>query len=342
MERLCKELTDTYNTNVIDNKGNKLIAEEFMKISTIHKDSGKGKSVLINLIYNHYSSDVKIPEPLFIGGPANLTVHWSNTHKKIIYIFGEAHTDVMDCHIFQKGKELQDNREQWDHPNSKLMSAEYFFKQLSITTDSFIDFLIQVPATEIKSKGYHPDFQPYTGKTKNYRISKLFDYFKECINYPTRSGKKCHLFRVHYFDAKYNDKNSAFKGANIIASFLLEVQNIYKTVHKKSIPFAFKKLLEDNQDFVKMFERIDSSTGRDMKIFRYLIFQIIGNKYIHKELGKVEDKEITNLIIDFLQEETRKIIKTYKLLWKTHCPIILQFLKSDDKEFEESFVQVYN
>jgi hypothetical protein len=222
------------------------------------------------------------------------------------------------------------------------MSAEYFFKQLSITTDSFIDFLIQVPATEIKSKGYHPDFQPYTGKTKNYRISKLFDYFKECINYPTRSGKKCHLFRVHYFDAKYNDKNSAFKGANIIASFLLEVQNIYKTVHKKSIPFAFKKLLEDNQDFVKMFERIDSSTGRDMKIFRYLIFQIIGNKYIHKELGKVEDKEITNLIIDFLQEETRKIIKTYKLLWKTHCPIILQFLKSDDKEFEESFVQVYN
>ena len=345
MERLCKELTDTYNTNVIDNKGNKLISREFMKICSMHKDSGKGKSVLINLIYNHYSPDVKIPEPLFIGGPANLTVHWSNTHKKIIYIFGEAHTDVMDCHIFKKGKELQDNREQWDHPNSKLMSAEYFFKQLSITTDSFIDFLIEVPATEIKSKGYHPDFQPYTSKTKNYRMSKLFDYFKECINYTTRSAKKCRLFRVHYFDARYNDKDSAFKGANIISSFRLEVQKIYETVYADSIPFAYKKLLENNKKFVEMFESISSSD--DETIYGYLISQVIGNKYTSKELGKVEDKEIRKFFIEFLQEENRKYMNTYKLLWRTHCAIVLKILKPSDKDypspkqFEESFVYIY-
>ena len=122
MEKLCKELTDTYNTNVIDNQGKKLIAQEFMKLATQYRNTGHGKNVLMNLIYNRYSPDVKKPEPLFIGGPANLTVHWSNTHKKIIYIFGEAHTDEIDCHIFQKGKELEDNKEQWDHPNSKLMS----------------------------------------------------------------------------------------------------------------------------------------------------------------------------------------------------------------------------
>ena len=34
MERLCKELTDTYNTNVIDKQGNKLIAQEIMKLAT--------------------------------------------------------------------------------------------------------------------------------------------------------------------------------------------------------------------------------------------------------------------------------------------------------------------
>ena len=54
----------------------------------------------------------------------------------------------MDCHIFQKGKELEDTKEPWDIPNSKLMSVEYFLEQLAITTDSFIDFLIEVPATE--------------------------------------------------------------------------------------------------------------------------------------------------------------------------------------------------
>jgi len=345
MEKLCKELTDTYNTNVIDNLGNELIAEEFMKICSIHKDSGKGKNVLINLIYNHYSPDVKKPEPLFIGGPANLTVHWSNTHKKIIYIFGEAHTDVMDCHLFQKGKELEDNREQWDRPNSKLMSVEYFFKQLGITTDSFIDFLIEVPATEMKSKGYHPDFQPYTGKVKNYRMSKLFEYFKECINYTTRSAKKCSLFRVHYFDARYNDKDSAFKGANIISSFRIEVQKIYETFYADSIHFAYKKLLENKQEYVEMFERLGSSD--DMTIYGYLISQVINNKYTNKELGKVEDKEIRKFIIEFLQEENRKYMNTYKLLWRTHCPIVLRVIKPSDKdypspkEFEDSFYYIY-
>jgi hypothetical protein len=225
------------------------------------------------------------------------------------------------------------------------MSAEYFFKQLSITTDSFIDFLIEVPATEIKSKGYHPDFQPYTSKTKNYRMSKLFDYFKECINYTTRSAKKCRLFRVHYFDARYNDKDSAFKGANIISSFRLEVQKIYETVYADSIPFAYKKLLENNKKFVEMFESISSSD--DETIYGYLISQVIGNKYTSKELGKVEDKEIRKFIIEFLQEENRKYMNTYKFLWRTHCAIVLKILTPSvedypsPKEFEESFDYIY-
>lgn len=345
MEKLCKELTDTYNTNVIDNKGNKLIAQEFMKLATQYRNTGHGKNVLMNLIYNRYSPDVKKPEPLFIGGPANLTVHWSNTHKKIIYIFGEAHTDEIDCHIFQKGKELEDNKEQWDHPNSKLMSAEYFFEQLGITTDSFIDFLIEVPATKMKSKGYHPDFQPYTGKTRNYRMSKIFDHFKECINYPTRSAKRCSLFRVHYFDTRYNDKDTAFKGANIISSFRVDVRSLYETVYAESIPFAYKKLLEDKQEYVEMFKSLGSSD--DNTIFSYLISQVVKNKYTNKELGKVENKEVRKFIIEFLQEENRKNMNTYKLLWRTHCTIVLQFLKPSGKDspspekFEESFDYIY-
>ena len=346
MEKLCQELTNTYNTNILDNEVDELVSQEFMKKATKYKDSGKGKSVLMNLIYNHYSPIVKKPEPLFIGGPSNLVVYWSETHNKIVYIFGEAHSDKIDCDIFKKGKELEDSGETWDHPDSKLMSVEYFFKELSRTTDSFIDFLFEVPATEIKSKGYHSDFDPYYGKNKNYRISKIFDYFKECVNYTTRSAKRCRLTRVHYFDARYNDKDSALKGANIISSFRLEVGKIYETVHNYSIPFAYKKLLDDNQKFVKMFENIGSSD--DKTIFRYLILQIIQNEYTKKELGKIKDKEITKFIIDFFQEENRKYINTYKLLWRTHCQIVLKFLKSSDKdssrikEFEESFTHVYN
>ena len=335
MEKLCKQLINTYNTNVLDNKS-KIIGEEFMKISTKYKDTGKGRSVLMNLIYNHFA--VQKPKPEYIGSPMDLTVHWSETHEKIIYIFGEHHSDKIDC--YKLGLQNRDI----DVPGSKIMSIQYFLKELSRTTDCFIDFLFEVPATEIKSKGYHLDFDPYDGDKKNFAISKLFDTFKDCINYITRSDKRCRLSRVHYFDSRYNDKDGSIKGSNIINAFRVEIQNIRKitdTKDKYSFANLAKKLLKDNSDFVKMLEYI--SDDDDNIILQFLISQTTQNTYTHKELERFEHNNSIRLAIEtFIEEENKKFMDENKLLWRNNTEIILKFISEDEdtpssQEFEKSF-----
>ena len=335
MEKLCKQLINTYNTNVLDNKS-KIIGEEFMKISTKYKDTGKGRSVLMNLIYNHFA--VQKPKPEYIGSPMDLTVHWSETHEKIIYIFGEHHSDKIDC--YKLGLQNRDI----DVPGSKIMSIQYFLKELSRTTDCFIDFLFEVPATEIKSKGYHLDFDPYDGDKKNFAISKLFDTFKDCINYITRSDKRCRLSRVHYFDSRYNDKDGSIKGSNIINAFRVEIQNIRKIIDKKdtySFSNLVKKLLKDNSDFVQMLEYI--SDDDDNIILQFLISQTTQNTYTHKELERFEHNNSIRLAIEtFIEEENKKFMDENKLLWRNNTEIILKFISEDEdtpssQEFEKSF-----
>ena len=340
MEKLCKQLINTYNTNVLDNKS-KIIGEEFMKISTNYKDTGKGRSVLMNLIYNHFA--VQKPKPEYIGSPMDLTVHWSETYEKIIYIFGEHHSDKIDC--YKLG--LQDRK--IDVPGAKIMSIQYFLKELSRTTDCFIDFLFEVPATEIKSKGYHVDFDPYSGDKKNFAISKLFDTFKDCINYITRSDKSCRLSRVHYFDSRYNDKDSSVKGSNIINAFKVEIQNIRKitdTKDKYSFANLAKKLLKENSDFVKMLEYI-SDTDDDI-ILQFLISQTTQNTYTHKELERFEHNNSIRLEIEtFIEEENKKFMDENKLLWRKHTENVLKFISQDEdkptsEEFEKSFNLINN
>ena len=337
MEKICTQLTNTYNTTILNK--NKEIGEEFMRISTAHKNSGKGKNVLMNLIYNHFSSDVQKPQPEYIGSPMNLTVHWSEKHEKIIYIFGEHHSDKIDCFKFGKKNIKMD-----DVPGSKIMSIQYFLKELSRTTDCFIDFLFEVPATEIKSKGYHVDFNPYNSDKKNFALSKLFDNFKDCINYITRSDKSCSLSRVHYFDSRYNDKDGSIKGSNIINAFRVEIQNIRKitdTKDKYSFANLAKKLLKANSDFVKMLEYI-SHTDDDI-ILQFLISQTTQNTYTHKELERLEHNNSIRLAIEtFIEEENKKIMDENKLLWRKHTENVLKFISQDEdkptsQEFEKSF-----
>ena len=273
----------------------------------------------------------------------DLTVHWSETHEKIIYIFGEHHSDKIDC--YRLG--LQDRK--IDVPGAKIMSIQYFLKELSRTTDCFIDFLFEVPATEIKSKGYHNDFDPYSGNKKNFALSKLFDTFKECINYITRSDKSCRLSRVHYFDSRYNDKDGSIKGSNIINAFRVEIQNIRKitdTKDKYSFANLAKKLLKDNSDFVKMLEYI-SDTDDDI-ILQFLISQTTQNTYTHKELERFEHNNSIRLEIEtFIEEENKKFMDENKLLWRKHTENVLKFISQDEdkptsEEFEKSFNLINN
>ena len=51
----CKRLTDNYNTNILDTV-DPIISNEFLKISTKYRGGNKGRTVLMDLIYNHYNN----------------------------------------------------------------------------------------------------------------------------------------------------------------------------------------------------------------------------------------------------------------------------------------------
>ena len=97
MESLCGALTETYNTNVL-NTASPLTQAVFIDESRKRKGDEEGRKTLMELILNRRAA--KMPKPGLIGGPFTLSLHRSKKDKKIIYIFGESHANVMDCELF--------------------------------------------------------------------------------------------------------------------------------------------------------------------------------------------------------------------------------------------------
>jgi len=108
MEKLCKELTSTYDTNILDNE-DKTVQDKFLNVSRKNRKNKGGKKVLMQLICNHYDENVQKlkPNAEFIGGPKTLSIHWHPGFKKMIYIFGEWHANITDCDKFEKDSKPQ-------------------------------------------------------------------------------------------------------------------------------------------------------------------------------------------------------------------------------------------
>ena len=96
-QNLCKDLKATYDTNILDIESDD-IQKEFLNVSLENKET-KGRKVLMKLICNHYDEMVRANKPIadFIGGPKTLSIHWHPVYKKMIYIFGEWHSNTTDC-----------------------------------------------------------------------------------------------------------------------------------------------------------------------------------------------------------------------------------------------------
>ena len=90
----CKDtvkiLIKTYNPSIIDYFNPELrTACENEALEIISKSHNymhgrrRGRKVLANLISNRKNPHTKVD---FVGGPFNITYHWSNKYKKAIYI----------------------------------------------------------------------------------------------------------------------------------------------------------------------------------------------------------------------------------------------------------------
>ena len=323
-EGLCNKLQTFYNTNILDQE-EELIKNEFLKVSTENLGNGKGRQTLMNLICNHSKQK---PDPEFIGGPRTLTVHWSNTYKKMIYIFGEHHSDIINCDdIFDeaKGGDI-------DTPNAKKMSIEYFLGELIKTTDVFLDIFIELPVlSNRETRKYHENFLPL-GES---RLSKLFDQFKECIEYPTRGGERCKLARMHYFDTRSKEDDVGLSDGNdIIAYFRIELQYLFNEATHLNLTFDqlasnFRLRMRKDINFTIVLNNMSEPSLKKFKNF--WISPLTKNYYIDKELNRLEkdNPELKTKIVDYVKKEIiRRAMNKRKFFKK----VIKNFIFNDTCE----------
>jgi predicted transcriptional regulator with HTH domain len=277
MERICSQLIETYNTNLLNAVDIKTQAL-FYDISRKHKDGRKGKTSLMQLIYNHYSA-VK-PTPMFIGGPKHLTLWQSDRYHKTIYIFGEIHNDEGRCSDFgdfEKRKHLG------------VMRIDEFLEKLLQTTDVFIDLYLETEPFYNGEK-YGKRVIARDELEEKHILGRTADMLRPCIISRNRGQKKCRLFRAHYIDVRDLEK-----GADAVSRF---AAMLYLAEEKSDI----KKLLRDKSN-KKVITAMSGSLAKCQQFFEE---QMLQNALVKKELNRSPFK---NEILRFTTTRLRKEIE---------------------------------
>ena len=337
MESLCGALTETYNTNVL-NMASPLTQAVFIDESRKRKGDEEGRKTLMELILNRRTA--KMPKPGLIGGPFTLSLHRSKKDKKIIYIFGESHADIMDCELFgHKNKktdaELRDgcpegkirnpssgicvtktgltgkriiseNNDKVEGPAVGVsMPIEDFLIDMLKTTDVFLDIFLEVPV--YLGVGYLEESREYLTPG---RIQKILTMLGDCIEEKSRDSSKCQLGRVHYTDVRKLEHGSVGQVSDFRLSWYREV-----------IPFSERTSLYDrirnfsNQPrIVKVLSALGEGTDEE-----YLAFwreQIFENRFVKKELFRsYMRKEITAFALETVDREAMEERSMFTLLY---------------------------
>ena len=313
IEKLCKDLKTTYDTNILDNESD-VVQKEFRDVSL--ENTNNGRKVLMKLICNHYDEMIQKPTAEFIGGPKTLTVHWHPGYKKMIYIFGEwKHTNgITDCEKFKEDSKQDTNT---------ILIEDYLYN-LMLTTDVFLDIYFEF----ISYKKGENDYELY--EPPGHRSHKIFNKFRKCLYYNTRSNVDCQLARVHYFDIRLNDVKEDDIEEDKINIFWLRGELGYLIFkHGEKSIYYFKILLKKYPKIITLLEQLVQDDIK--KVCEFMKKQLEENPYIKKELGKIDNSELKTSILTFydklMSEEVSKIIPV-KL--KKYILIIINYKKELD------------
>ena len=313
IEELCKDLKTTYDTNILDNESDD-VQQEFLNVSLQNRNNGR--KVLMKLICNHYDEMVQKPTAEFIGGPKTLTIHWHPGYKKMIYIFGEwRHTNgITDCEKFKEdGKQ-----------DSNTILIEDYLYNLMLTTDVFLDIYFEF----ISYKEGENDYELY--EPPGHRSHKIFNKFRKCLYYNTRSNVDCHLARVHYFDIRLNDVKEDDIEEDKINIFWLRGELAYLIFkHGENSIYYFKILLKKYPKIITLLEELVQDDIKN--VCEFMKKQLEENPYIKKELSKIDNSELKTSILTFydklMSKEVSEIIPN-KL--KKYILIIINYQKELD------------
>jgi hypothetical protein len=316
-EEVCEEITNTYDTNILDNQS-EIVQKHFLDISlkNMNNKINPGKKVLMKLICNHYSSIVKKPIADFIGGPKTFSIHWHPVYKKIIYIFGEWHANNMDCDIFKK--------------DAVTVSAEDYLYDLMLSTDVFLDIYIELESY----KGGEYLIEPYTPG----RTDELFKKFRKCLQYNTRSDASCQLARVHYFDIRDNNIEVTDMEENKITILWIKQKIQYILLNERDNKVRCVSFLKRQlQKYPKISTLLRELVQDDIeKVCEFMKKQLAEEPYIKKNLDKIkENPELKTEILTFYGNILCKKIEKRMIYIKKHILNIINYNeKSDDVLFE--------
>ena len=278
-QNVCDTLRKTYNINFLDLDENKIIGQEFAKAAEIYRDSKKGNKVLIDLIYNHYN--VKKPFPAFIGGPQTLTMHWSNRWEKVIYIFGEQHSDIIDCEKRLKTK--------------KWVPIQNFLEDLILKTDVYLDIYFEFPAIQKSERRYYDSFKPFP---TDYTMDILFKRFKKYVQPGTKNDDD--LVRVHYFDSRVEDEKGTRVGVSDINWFEIKTLDFIQL----NLAYKLKELVKNNTRFQSVLQSLGL---KDDELFiEFWMKQYKENKYNASALLNCPVEEP---LLKFIEAELRLELK---------------------------------
>ena len=314
MEQLCKDLTTTYDTNILDNESG-IVQQEFLKVSRKNRNNKGGKQVLRQLICNHYDESVKKPTADFIGGPKTLTIHWHPIFKKMIYIFGEWHANSMDCNIFNK--------------DAVTVRAEDYLYDLMLSTDVFLDIYIELESY----KGEEYLYEPYAPG----RTDELFKKFRKCLQYNTRSDASCQLARVHYFDIRFNNMEEDHMEDNKIDILWIVKKMQYILLNGDNEGECVSSLKSLLKKYPKISTLIRELVQDDIKkVCEFMKKQLTENPYIKKELDKIiENPELKTKILTFYGKKIcKETMRVMKFIKKDFIDILNYKQKSEDVLFK--------
>ena len=265
---------------------------------------------MAELIHNHFTKKAAKQELTqnYIGGPCTLTGHWSDTHQKLIYIFGEAHADDTDCSKFLENYGYGRNEEQ------SGMRIETYLKKLTEINDIFLDIFVEIPAYKQKTLKYSTS--DFLANASEGRLFKIGAEFSECMEEVSElNPKKCSRSRIHYIDIRNVEwKKGYFNELDPLSNFI----NIcYHTINLRTD-------LDLNQTKNELSNILFSDYGQYItKGFlsakntpEYLEFWygiMLKNSYVKKELDNC-DKQMAEKIYDFYKKEITEELDTVSIL----------------------------
>jgi hypothetical protein len=334
-EHMCNILIETYNTSIIDYFDPSLkhaLMKEALKCSSENDMSnGRKREVLASLIRNKQQLSEKQEklklnlDPFkidpskvhFVGGPHNITYHWSTNYKKAVYIWGEMHDEKVDCPInLPKG--------------IKTTNIENFLLDHIKNQIAFTDFYLEMSAYII------PHGYPEYSYSKS-RINILRSLFKKCIG-PERTAPEnassCNSSRMHFFDIRQGEVKGGTNSASLfeydIQKFLKNINIEYEyhkhedVVHNRLFLDKINKFVKRWNHFFEFFKNFSNNEPNTKLNHKKFWYDQIYNSTILKKEMDVMDDDVKPLLNRFIKKELDDLLdKGYEGL-STHSDNVLK------------------